>query len=205
MRLVKGAVLTAIVIVAAGFGALAYQWKDRLSPPSAEPSPGIGDAIGGDFELTNHNRESMRLSDLRGKVALLFFGYTHCPDICPATLYLMRQVRDALGPHADDFQGVFVSVDPARDTPERLREYVGFFDPTLIALTGTQDQITSVTKLYAAGYELGQPADDGSYVVGHTTFGYLIGRDGKVAALFPGGTDVAEVIEGVRAQLAPNA
>jgi len=157
--------------------------------------------MGGDFELVDQNGERTRLSDLRGKALLLSFGYTHCPDICPATLTNMRQVKENLGADAARFQGVFITVDPARDTPDRLRDYVGYFDPSFVALTGTEDEIAAVAKQFGAAYQVDERMADGGYLMGHTAFGYLIAPSGKVRTLFPSGATWQEMLDGVKSLL----
>ena len=143
--------------------------------------------IGGDFELTNQRGERMRLSDLKGRALVMFFGYTFCPDVCPATLVRMREVRAALPPEdAARFTGVLISVDPARDTPERLGQYVEFFDPAFVGLTGSEDELEDIARRYGAQFMIpeGQPED--SYLVNHSSIAYLIDPAGYVRALYYG-------------------
>ena len=158
--------------------------------------------IGGEFELTDQRGERLRLSDLAGKAVLLSFGYTHCPDVCPATLSRMREVKSALpAGDAARFTGVFVSVDPARDTPQRLGRYVEFFDPGFIGLTGGEGELVEVAHRYGARFSIpeGQPAD--GYLVHHSTLGYLIDPAGRVRALYRGEEPVEAVAANVRAVL----
>ena len=155
--------------------------------------------IGGEFELTNQHGERMRLGDLAGDAVMLFFGYTYCPDICPATLARMRAVKAALAPdEAGRFTGVLVSVDPARDTSERLGEYVEFFDPGFLGLTGSESELRRVARRYGAQFEIpeGQPED--AYLVNHSTVGYLIDPGGQVRALYFGEESIEEIAANVR-------
>ena len=155
--------------------------------------------IGGELDLTNQHGERVRLSDLAGNAVMLFFGYTFCPDICPATLARMRSVKAALPPEdAARFVGVLVSVDPARDTPQRLGEYVEFFDPGFVGLTGGEDELQSVARRYGAQFEIpeGQPED--SYLVNHSTIGYLIDPAGQVRALYFGEEPIEEMAANVQ-------
>ena len=155
--------------------------------------------IGGEFELTSPDGERMRLSDLAGNAVMLFFGYTFCPDICPATLARMRAVKTSLPPEeAARFIGVLVSVDPVRDTPRRLGEYVEFFDPTFLGLTGSEEELQLIARRYGAQFEIpeGQPED--SYLVNHSTVGYLIDPAGQVRALYFGDESVEEIAANVR-------
>ena len=155
--------------------------------------------IGGDFELTNQRGERMHLSDLQGRALVMFFGYTFCPDACPATLARMREVRAVLSPEdAARFTGVLVSVDPARDTPERLGEYVEFFDPAFVGLTGSKDELEDIARRYGAQFMIpeGQPKD--SYLVNHSTIAYLIDPLGYVRALYHGDEPVDAIAANVR-------
>ena len=158
--------------------------------------------IGGEFELTNQRGERMRLGDLAGNAVLLFFGYTHCPDICPATLARMREIKAVLPPgDAARFTGVLISVDPARDTPQRLGRYVEFFDPGFVGLTGSQDELTRVAHRYGAQFAIpvGQPEDD--HLMHHSTFSYLIDPAGHVRALYRGEEPLEAIVANVQAVL----
>ena len=166
----------------------------------SDAAPGLGRyEIGGELELTNQHGERLRLSDLAGNAIMLFFGYTYCPDICPMTLARMRSVKASLPPEdAARFIGVLVSVDPARDTPERLGEYVEFFDPGFIGLTGGEEELQTIARRYGAQFEIpeGQPED--SYLVNHSTVGYLIDPAGRVRALYFGEEPIEEMAANVR-------
>lgn len=159
-------------------------------------------SIGGDFELTDHTGGRTRLADLRGHAVLLFFGYTHCPDICPTALADMRLVVGRLAERSDRVRVVFVSVDPERDTPEALRAYVTHFDPRFLGLTGTAAEIDAVTRRYGAVYEIGPRDARGDYPVGHSAFTYLVGADGTLVAMFPYGTAWSVIADEVERQLA---
>ena len=139
------------------------------------------------------------LSDLKGRALVMFFGYTFCPDVCPATLARVREVRVALPPEdAARFTGVLVSVDPARDTPERLGRYVTFFDPAFVGLTGSEDELEDIARRYGAQFMIpeGQPED--SYLVNHSTVAYLIDPLGYVRALYYGDEPVDAIAANVR-------
>lgn len=155
--------------------------------------------IGGEFELTNQRGERMRLSDLAGNAVMMFFGYTFCPDVCPATLARMREVKAAL-PEEDvaRFTGVLVSVDPARDTPQRLGQYVEFFDPGFVGLTGGDDELEDMARRYGAQFMIpeGQAAD--TYLVNHSSIGYLIDPAGHVRALYYGDEPIEAIAANVR-------
>ena len=155
--------------------------------------------IGGEFELTDQRGERTRLSDLAGNAVMMFFGYTFCPDVCPATLSRMREVKTALSEEeAGRFIGVLISVDPARDTPERLGQYVEFFDTGFVGLTGTDDELKDIARRYGAQYMIpdGQPED--SYLVNHSSIGYLIDPAGHVRALYYGDEPIKAIAANVR-------
>jgi protein SCO1/2 len=138
----------------------------------------------GDFTLMEDNGKIFHLRDQRGKVVLLFFGYTSCPDVCPLTLAKLGRVRALLGPSAKKVLTVFVTVDPQRDTSARLKEYLGYFDADAVGLTGTKEQIDAVVRAYKASYQKVPTNSALGYIINHTNVVYLIDRQGKVRHLF---------------------
>ncbi len=152
---------------------------------------------GGDFTL-KRNQQPFSLSSLRGSPVILYFGYTHCPDICPVGLAV---IRDALksSPTFASVNVVFITVDPLRDTPERLNEYVSFFDPRIIPLSGTEEQIREVAKSYGTYFmrsELGGAED---YTVDHTAYFYLIDQAGNLIRVLDHATDASALAEALKA------
>jgi protein SCO1/2 len=133
-----------------------------------------------DFELNG-----IQLSDYQGKVVALFFGYTFCPDVCPTSLATLGKAMDILGTRADDIQVIFVSVDTQRDTPERLTEYVTHFDERFIGVTGTAEEILTVSSLYGIYFEAQPASEDGSYLVDHTATILVIDRSGSLKLVLP--------------------
>ena len=155
-------------------------------------------AAGGDFTLTDHNGEKFRLTDQRGKVILLFFGYTSCTEACPVILSRVNSVFKQLGPEREKVLAVFISVDPQRDTPQVLREYVKYFSAHTLALTGKKEELDAVVKQYGAKYEIEKSDSALGYHVSHTTDIYLIDQLGALRARFKH-TDRAELmVEGVK-------
>jgi cytochrome oxidase Cu insertion factor (SCO1/SenC/PrrC family) len=154
---------------------------------------GSDQAPGGDFSLTDHDGKQFKLSDQRGKVILLFFGYTSCTEACPIILGRINSVFKQLGGDADKALAVFVSVDPQRDTTQILREYVHYFSAHTVALTGTKDEIDSVVKQYGARYEVEKSSSALGYHINHTTDIYVIDRQGALRERFKH-TDRAELI-----------
>ncbi len=151
-----------------------------------------------DFTLTDVNAEPMAISELHGKVVLLYFGYTYCPDFCPMTLTEFHRVKQDLGDQTDDVAFVMVSVDPTRDTPERMKEYLGLFDPEFIGLTGTEEELTPI--LMEFGITSDEPASEAtsSYVVEHSTNTYLLDREGKIQTEVAGVAPAEEMTQEVR-------
>ncbi len=186
-----------LVIAGAGFGVWslmateAHEWNGAAYEP---PRRGI------EFTLTDVDGEPMSTSELRGKVVLLYFGYTYCPDFCPATLTDFQRIKEDLGDDADDVAFVMVSVDPERDTPERMKEYLAFFDPEFIGLTGTEEELTPVKQEFGivSIEQEATPEVDNFYYVDHSTKTYVLNADGELALEYPFGTTADEMTEDVR-------
>jgi protein SCO1/2 len=120
------------------------------------------------------------LAEFRGKVTVVFFGYTQCPDVCPSTMAELAQVKQSLGPAGEDVQGVFVTVDPARDTPELLKAYVASFDPGFVALRGDEDQTRAAAKAFKIFYAKREGSTPTSYTMDHTAGSYVFDRQGRI-------------------------
>ncbi|MEP6839628.1 MAG: SCO family protein [Bradyrhizobium sp.] len=160
--------------------------------------------VGGPFELTDHAGKPRTERDFRGKLMLVYFGFTYCPDICPTDLQAIGQTLDKLGAEADSVQPLFITVDPERDTAQHLAEYVPMFHPRLIGLTGSAGAIRKAAdayKVYYAKIDTGKAAD-GDYTVDHTAFIYLMDRDGNYLGFFPPGTTADRMVEIIRPRLA---
>ena len=139
-------------------------------------------AIGGPFRLIDQNGRAVSDQDLKGHPFLVFFGFTHCPDVCPTTLFEVSEVLRALGPDADKVNALFVTVDPERDTPDKLKDYLASFDPHLRALTGQPPAIDAIAKAYRV-YVKKVPQENG-YTMDHTAIVYLMDKDGRFVAPF---------------------
>lgn len=174
----------------------------RDAPPADAGDTSTAAAIGGDFELTASDGQRVSLSSLRGSVVALFFGYTYCPDICPGTLHLMKVVRGELGDDAGHLRAMMVSVDPGRDTPRRLDDYVRYFDPTFLGLTGTRPEIDDIVARFGAAYTLGEADTSGNYTVDHTSLVYLIDGAGQVRHLLASTSGVDQMLPLVRELIA---
>ncbi|HET7649698.1 MAG TPA: SCO family protein [Gammaproteobacteria bacterium] len=135
------------------------------------------------FTLTDDNGQQVNQAAFAGKVDLLYFGYTHCPDVCPTTLADLGKVLRQLGPAAAQVRVLFVSVDPARDTPAVLKSYVNAFGPWFVGLSGSQAQLQALTKRYRVAYRLGKPDAQGNYTVYHSSAVFIFDRQGKARLL----------------------
>jgi protein SCO1/2 len=156
-----------------------------------------------DFTLTSHERKPMKLSDLRGKAVLIFFGYTHCPDVCPLSLADFRAVKKELRESARKINFVMISVDGSRDTPAVMKAYVKGFDSDFIGMTGGEAEVRKVGLSYGVHFEKQQPTrTEAAYLVAHTSYTYLLDSSGKWRMVFPFKTppdsvaaDVKEVLD----------
>jgi len=192
LRFIVLAVLVALVSAAAGFSL----WKMRQEGPATLtaslrilPEP----RVLADFDLTDQDGAEFSLQRLRGKWSLLFFGFTHCPDVCPSALYDLHRVNQALaesGSVASAHQVVFVSLDPERDSPERLREYAAYFDPDFIAVTGSPAQLAALAKQIGVAYRI-EPHEPGNqdYTVDHSASVLLTDPEGRLHGVFPAPLD----------------
>ncbi|MBR0777188.1 SCO family protein [Bradyrhizobium diazoefficiens] len=140
-------------------------------------------AIGGPFQLTDQHGKTVTDKSLKGKPTLIFFGYTHCPDVCPTSLFEMSEVLRAMGKDADKVNAVFISVDPERDTQAAMKDYLSSFDPHLEGLSGDPAEIARVITSYRV-YAKKVPAKDGDYTMDHTALIYLMDRNGQFVSPF---------------------
>jgi protein SCO1/2 len=140
-------------------------------------------AIGGPFRLTDQDGRTVTDQDLKGRPFLVFFGFTHCPDICPTTLFEVSEIFRALGPDADKVRALFITVDPERDNAKALKDYLSSFDPHLSGLTGDPDAVAAVAKSYRVYYKK-VPLNDGGYTMDHTAIIYLMNKEGRFVAPF---------------------
>jgi len=153
--------------------------------------------------LTDQNEKEFTLSQVNGRVALLFFGYTNCPDVCPATLSDLQIVLKRLGTNATNVAVLFVTVDPERDTPERLRRFVSLYDPATIALTGTADELTAVYQAYGAGAQRRDTPESALvYMMDHTSTITVIDKQGQRRLLIGFGTPIDDIVSDINALIA---
>ncbi|MCG6207847.1 SCO family protein [Rhodopseudomonas sp. HC1] len=140
-------------------------------------------SIGGPFQLTDQNGQTVTEQSLKGKPTLIFFGFTHCPDVCPTSLFEISQVLQALGKDADRVNAYFISVDPERDTPAAMKNYLSSFDPHLKGLTGTREATDKIEKSYRV-YAKKVETKDGDYTMDHTALIYLMDKAGNFVSPF---------------------
>ena len=174
-------------------GSFASVWLVPTKSP--QPYPGMG----GDFTLSAISGP-VALSDFKGKAVLVFFGYTHCPDVCPTDLARIGQVLNALTPaESTRVRGLFLSIDPERDTPQRIADYARFFHPSIIGLTGTPDDLHRVAKQYLVLYQKAEIGESqAGYLMDHSTKTYLVGRDGYLAKVLGHELEASQVLAAVR-------
>jgi protein SCO1/2 len=157
------------------------------------------DAIGGPFTLTDQNGKARTEKDFRGRYMLVYFGYTYCPDVCPTTLTVVAEALNKLGPLAERLVPVFVTVDPARDTPAVLKSYLADFDSRLVGLTGSKDAIEKITREYHVYYK--DQKLTGGYAVDHSNTLYLMGPDGRFVTYYDESAGPEKIAANLRKRL----
>tara|TARA_R110001592_G_scaffold64194_4_gene197454 strand:- start:29149 stop:29784 length:636 start_codon:yes stop_codon:yes gene_type:complete len=190
--------LAAIILVAV----VAVIAEQRLTDtPRTGTAPEV--KIGGPFTLTDHTGRPVTEQDFRGKAMLIFFGYTYCPDVCPTSLTEISAAMDKLGPSADKVVPILVSIDPERDTPEVLKDYVAHFHPSIVGLTGTPEQIKQAARVYRVYFAKvpDKGGDKDAYLMDHSSVIYLMGPDGKFLAHFSTQTDAETMAAKIKSLL----
>ncbi|MSO68815.1 MAG: SCO family protein [Alphaproteobacteria bacterium] len=161
---------------------------------------GVG--IGGPFALVDQNGQTVTHENFAGKLMLVYFGFTFCPDICLAELMIMGQAVDLLGPQAEEVVPIFITVDPKRDPPEKMKDYVAAFHPRMVGLSGSEEQVTAAAKAYRVYYKYMPAKKDGElgddYNVDHTSYIYLMDRSGNYLAHFTKGQDPQAIADGIK-------
>lgn len=195
----RGLAVIACLLGAGAFGGLAAE-QPSAAQMMDDLMYGRG-SVGGPFTLTDHTGKSRSEAEFRGKLMIVYFGYTFCPDVCPTDLTAITQALDGLGPAAKDVQPVFITLDPERDA-KVLKEYVAAFHPSLIGLTGSPDEIREVANAYKAFYAKvpGEGRED--YSIDHAGIIYLMGRDGEYLGFMPPQTGPDRLTEILRKHLA---
>ena len=184
-------------------------FSPALAADSAEPSAAAliealvtrVPPIGGPFNLIDHTGRRRTDVDFHGKLVVIYFGYTHCPDVCPTELQTISLALDALGTAADPVQPLFITVDPERDTPSVLADYVSSFHARLVALTGPAPQIRRVALAYRVFFAKSAVVGPDGYAIDHTGFIYLVGKDGRYIDFLPPGLTPERIMESLRLHL----
>lgn len=177
-RTTRPLVIIAAFAASLAIGLLVTLWLMGGLRGAAAPS-----AIGGPFRLIDQAGQTVTEKSLIGKPSIVFFGFTHCPDVCPTALFEMSEVLRAMGSDAGKMNAYFVSVDPERDTPAAMKDYLSSFDPNLKALTGSPEEVAKIISAYRV-YAKKIPLKDGDYTMDHTALVYLMGKDGKFVGAF---------------------
>jgi protein SCO1 len=191
------AVLGGLVILGAG---VLFAMLQHDAPRGAAGTL-LARAIGGPFRLVDQNGKTVTDADLKGKWSLVYFGFTHCPDACPTALNDIAIALDQLGPKREAVRAVFITVDPERDTPEVLKDYVTSFDAPILALSGSTEEVAQAAKSYRVYYAK-RPEADGNYSMDHTSVIYVMDPEGRFTASFTHQSTPEEIAERLRKLLA---
>ena len=195
--LLIAATLAGLVILGTG-AFLALVSRDT---PRGAAGTALASAIGGPFQLVDQNGKTVTDADLRGKWSLIYFGYIHCPDACPTALNDIAIALDQLGPKREAVRSVFITVDPERDTPEVLKEYVTSFDAQILALSGSAEEIARAAKAYRVYYAK-HPEPGGDYSMDHSSVIYVMDPEGRFTASFTHQNTPEEIAERLKKLLA---
>lgn len=161
-----------------------------------------GSEFGRDFQLTDHHGQPRSLADFKGRVVAVFFGFTHCPDICPSTLAEMKLVRDALGPDGERLQVLFITLDPERDTPELLAQYVPAFHPSFLGLYGDVERTAETAQAFKVFYQKVPGSSPDNYSMDHTAASYVYDPEGRLRLYVRGGMGPDALTHDIRLLLA---
>jgi len=203
--LLAGAFAGGIAVAAAGWALSPQAPTERSATELMEALMWGRERVGGPFALIDHNGQPRTDADYRGKLLLIYFGFTFCSDVCPTELQAMASAIDQLGPAGDAIQPLFITVDPEKDTPEQLKGYVTLFHPRLIGLTGDPRVIKKVALAYKVYYAKSDPTRNAGTEVDHSSFIFLVGPDGKYLGFAPPGTSPGRLAEIISHALAHKA
>lgn len=200
MRRSRGALVVAgALLLCLAAPAKAQQLSERAAAELMDVLMWSREPVGGPFALLDHTGKPRTDADFRGKLLLLYFGFTYCPDICPTDLQSIAVAMNRLGQSAAAIQPVFVTLDPERDTPQRLASYVEFFHPRLVGLTGDAAAIGKAAREYKVYYA--KVATKAGYTIDHSGYVYLMDRAGKYLGFFPPGTPPERMVDVIRPYL----
>ncbi len=204
LRVIRWASIGLLVLIAVGITVYRLRPTDRSATAATQQTvaPGFDATIGGPFHLTDTKGRPVNDAGFRGRWMLVFFGYTNCPTDCPLTLQKMSAALEKLGPLADKVVPLFITVDPARDTPARMASYLGNFDPRIVGLTGDDKQIAEAAQAYKVFYSPAQHEASGVDLVSHSNLLYLMTPAGTFDAPFSADDDAEKLAVALRAKLA---
>lgn len=191
------------VIAVAGYVAWTGYTQSSQATRSLPPGvPAFAKAnVGGPFEVVDHGGRTVTHEDFLGQYTVYYFGFTFCPDVCPTELSVIASAVDLLGDAAEQVQPVFVTIDPERDTPEMMADYVDLFHPRMIGLTGSMEQVAELANQFRVYYQKVEDDDFQYYLMDHTSFIYVMDPNGENAALVPPGTTADQLAAFIRSQL----
>ena len=200
------AIALGLAAAAAVAFALALAGREGLLAPDQPARVGTAGTadIGGPFTLVDGSGRTLTEADFRGRYMLIYFGFTFCPDVCPTTLQVMTQALDKLGEEAKDVTPVFITVDPARDSPEVVGAYIAHFHERMVGLTGSEDQVAAAAKAYKVYYARAEETTAGGsdeYLVDHSSIVFLIGPDGRYLAHFTHRATADEMAAGIKTHI----
>ena len=193
--------VTLISIAVLGVGVLGFALVRMLTSDPATGGSFGEPLIGGSFTLVDGTGATRTDEDFRGRLMLVYFGFTYCPDVCPTELQAMGQAVDLLGEKADSVQPIFITIDPERDTPQMVGQYVESFHPRMVGLTGTPEQVAAAAKAYRVYYRKAEVEGSSDYLMDHSSIVYLMGRDGKFLTHFSHGTSPQDMAKGISKHL----
>lgn len=190
--------LLPLIVLAVVLGVIVGNEYFNKSPNSSVKSGAYVDPPGGDFTLDS-NQGKVSLSDYDGRVRMLYFGYTFCPDVCPGSLQRIGAAFKKLTPEElTKVQGMFISVDPDRDTVQKLEDYTKYFHPQIVGVTGTKDQIDDIAKRYDVKYRKAEGSSPESYLVDHTGYMFVLDKKGKIRDYLPHAVQIDRAVEVIR-------
>lgn len=178
----RQALIPYLLLVAALIGGVLWYESEKVPGLGRVVTTGQAD-VGGPFQLTDQSGKRVSDKDFRGRYMLIYFGYSFCPDVCPTTLAVMAQALEKLGDPSQRIAPVLITIDPERDTPKVLEDYVKAFGPSFVGLTGSVDEIKAVEKKYRV-YAVKKPLEGGNYGMDHSSVIYLMGPDGKLVSFY---------------------
>ena len=194
----KSKVLLILVSLAVTSIISAYEIKGSEDTRTNLKKPEYYKNFGGDFSLTGPEGKTVSLEDFRNKVVLIYFGYTFCPDVCPITLSNLKMLMLSLEEKAEDVQVIFISIDPERDTYQKLKDYVPYFHPTFIGLTGSEAELASVAKKYQTFYLKQKVESEAGYLMAHTDVVILVDQNGRFRGRYKSKYDLDKLTTDIR-------